>query len=496
MPVVVMFKEGGPFMYLLLLGFPAAALATLVLMVFGAFRFRVPLGIWLAPAFAMLAVGWAGTALGATQALEAMAYVSGEMFVTLSAAGHSVALYTTIMGGFAASLLFILVAASASVGNLVTAGDKKVWTYGQAVFICVLGWTGALAAFGSEFWTSQELMRSLGPLMVAGAAFVATPFLALTSLVTSKRSEDASRLAGGRLVAAAAALLAVGALTVGLYDLGSSHMSGAVAYASAETRLHLLGHADSSRYAALVAGLIATGGVLLASAVAVLPVGGHLGDRRGVVDALSLVVLLPMLGVFGWQQLQIGQVSSVADDRASFSEWAAKTAGLPTMGASGSGTGLCLVRRRGSEWVAKRRFIGRDSADCGPEEAPALLPFSSEALPVIALEASTGIGALVNTQWTTDETTLTLVGAILHPLPPPNPTMRIRWRSTGPRPGEAIAEMGVTETSITYEGTAYTELSDLPYDVEAVFVRPDPRLKVQDLVNACEGQSCVISPAR
>jgi hypothetical protein len=90
---VIMFREGGPFMYLILLsGFGHVAIAVLQI-VFVKKVNLIPL-LW-ASVLCTLMMGMLGSVMGIIVAFEAVAKASAETKQTLMAMGFSIAMFTT-----------------------------------------------------------------------------------------------------------------------------------------------------------------------------------------------------------------------------------------------------------------------------------------------------------------------------------------------------------------------------------------------------------------
>lgn len=115
---ITMFKEGGPFMYLILLSaiflVPTVPVAGLLAFL----RVRVPAALWLAAAVLPFVFGLVGTYYGAGLALDVLPIASEGMRHKLAANGLSVALYTMDAGAAVSALVLASLAGVLGVGGL------------------------------------------------------------------------------------------------------------------------------------------------------------------------------------------------------------------------------------------------------------------------------------------------------------------------------------------------------------------------------------------
>ena len=154
--VVMMFRDGGPFMYVLLLfglvGTPFAVLSALGV---GAAKARLPASIGWALFTGSALVGLLGTWMGTSMAYEAAARASAEMRQMLIANGISVAMYTTVGWLLLVGMGLLLVAWTAWLPAVVAPGPEGKLdgasagaSIGGGILGCLLGVAAVLLVLG------------------------------------------------------------------------------------------------------------------------------------------------------------------------------------------------------------------------------------------------------------------------------------------------------------------------------------------------------------
>jgi hypothetical protein len=291
---LMLFRDGGPFMYLILMFGTLALLATVALAIVQTLGRRLPAALWFLLPTMVLGLGTLGTLFGIGQASKAVATVSPDLIATLAAAGAAVAEYTTLFGlGWAAGLLTL--SAGALGLGLAVASKDGAWTplhAAASVPLLVVGLGAAAAAPALDLQASGAWP---GVLALLGAFAIALAALRVPG-------DDAGRVrtAHGRI--AVAALVASAVLFAGLAVANGNEMMGYKAVSASDPEFR-----DEMRWAtgvlvgrgrALGWGLAAA--AVLLGAIPALPLRQHLGDRRGLVSAgaagglvlLSLVALV------------------------------------------------------------------------------------------------------------------------------------------------------------------------------------------------------------
>lgn len=298
------FRDGGVFMYvILLLGGLSLALA-IGLVVLPILRLRVPAPAWLLGPMLTGAVGLLGTVVGLRMAQEAVLYASAELQGTLMAAGLGIALITTFFGWFVAVIPLALGTLGLGVGLVVRPGIGARLTLVHAVGPALVGLVGAVgvAAFSLPAG-ALVLVVSLG-LVLASLRFPDAQHERF-------EARDARRVATGRLAVGALGAVGALALSVALRVTGISTAFQAVAQAPAEMRSELvaqgLSEASQGGWAAVVAAVV----LILAGALAAAPVSRWLVDARALVGAVVFVLLggLPLVS----QLLVAHQVSQAEE---------------------------------------------------------------------------------------------------------------------------------------------------------------------------------------
>lgn len=279
---VTFFHQGGPMMYVLLVGGLTAPVPALVALGLGFMRFRVPSAAHALWPVALVLLGVVGALSDIAQAQIALAFASPEVRSTLAAAGLRIAGYPAVTGGTVACVALLLSALLHGIPRVITAGDDARLTPQHALAPGLLGVVGGAVL--------TLLYGALpGAVTVCGGLGVALSSLRLGE-------SDAPRVAPARLGAAALAMLG------GLLAAWAGHLYGhglflqAMSLDSPESQEALVAVALASQAQSVTGALLAVGLVGLAGLAAGLPVVRHVTTPRTAVHAalLILLCLLPL----------------------------------------------------------------------------------------------------------------------------------------------------------------------------------------------------------
>lgn len=298
--VAMMFREGGPFMYaLLLFGLIGTPFAVIFALVVGATRARLPASIgWTLFTGASL-VGLLGTWMGRSMALEAAASASPEMRQRIVASGIAVSMYTTTGWLLLVGLGLLLVAWSAWMPALLVPGPESRVdgsSAGAAIGGAILG---ALLGTGVVFVVlGPRGVFDAGPvwLFLPPLSFFTVLAMVLASLRASEEPEHRGRIAGTRAMLGTAAFLGIGLLGEAFVLMGETLAFQAVAMAAPDMKQKMLVVGlEIASYARWIGW-----GAALAPALAgwfgALPHVGQLGPRQGLGAAIAGIQVLVMLG--------------------------------------------------------------------------------------------------------------------------------------------------------------------------------------------------------
>ncbi|HHO52141.1 MAG TPA: AgmX/PglI C-terminal domain-containing protein [Deltaproteobacteria bacterium] len=282
-----MFREGGPWMYPLLLlglGLPvvwiAMALASL-------FRIRVPAVIWIGAGLVPLLVGMFGTVMGTRIVLSALEHASPEIQAPMAANGLSSALYTVSFSALLTSVAYTGMALTQGLATLATSGGTEdaptSWTPLHAAGAALVLFASGLSIIQGVLW--------VGLVGLGIAIALATVAVRLPS------GERAAKAAADRVLVATLGLLAVAGATV------TSMLTQAIMYYN--TRAQASIEVQDLVTASVAEGLEALqlGGALVATAVglagllAAIAAIRHLLSLRTIAGAGISVVLLSLMVV-------------------------------------------------------------------------------------------------------------------------------------------------------------------------------------------------------
>lgn len=241
---VTLFREGGPFMYVLmlfaLLGVPVAVLVALLV---GGLRLRFPASIGWGLLCLCAGVGLLGTYLGNSMALEAAARASAEMRMKLIANGISVSLYTTIGWQMLVPLGFLGVTGTAWLPALLAPGPDRrldLPAAGSALGGAAIATLAAFGIIAARIGLGQLFDAGPVVLLLPPVAFLAVVAVVLSSLRISEDRGHRARVAATRVMLGAAAFLGIGIFGEMFAGLGKILAFQAVANASPGDRAEML----------------------------------------------------------------------------------------------------------------------------------------------------------------------------------------------------------------------------------------------------------------
>ncbi len=289
---IVMFKDGGPFMYVILMGGLCMPLFVAAAGVLAATRLRVPAALHLLIGTSVLLLGAVGTLQGLTMLDRALANCSPEMYATLAAAGQFVALFPLIAGGLIAALTLAGMGAAVGLGTAVRVKDRRLTVLHAVAAIPVFLAAAGFVVAGS---VSGVVIALLG-----------TAAIALVAVFASTDDDENGRLATVRATVGGLVTLALCSQAIQLVAITGAPWYQAKAHASAEMRGQLLaltadalGPAIGASVAAMLAGLLAT-------ALLVAPLfKGLLGGRAAIGTVAAGLALVPGALLLGYTGLRL-----------------------------------------------------------------------------------------------------------------------------------------------------------------------------------------------
>ncbi|MBT3222759.1 MAG: hypothetical protein HN348_27095 [Proteobacteria bacterium] len=401
--VITVFKEGGPFVYLLLLLFMLGPIPAVIVGLLACVRLRVPGVLYLVVPVMMIGVGSLGTVIGVSMAMDALVLCSPEIRSTLAAVGWSIAHYTDLSGAFGAGLLLLFSSVLAAVGVVVGAGKEAKFLPLHGIPSLVVGGLAAIAALVLAVLSEASFM----PGLACGVGAVA---VAVSGLRWSTDEKDGGRVAEGRLIVGLCAFLAVVCLSYVAWLNGDIMMYDAMAKASAEMRMTLMSMGHSASTGALTVGLVASLGCLFA---ATIPIAFSASRLLNVWGGISLTmvagVLVLVLGVRVVQLVKLAPLHEVVTGGV-ITEIEVK--GLPTgkdmegFVQSGSGLGSCLVTLEGPRTMGRLVYPSIpdnswEPALCPREPGP-FQPLGEDETVLVAVAGRQPARWLASTQWYQD----------------------------------------------------------------------------------------------
>lgn len=313
----ILFRDGGPFMYLEVLVVALLPVVVLGVLIARAFKLRVPFAVPLVGSALPLTIGLVGTYVGLDLALSAVVHASPEIAHKLAANGLAVGLYTAIAGATLSSLVSAVMALAVGLGTAIGAGANARLT---PLHVVVPAFLGVLTLGG------VVLGAWLGGLVAAATAVG----LVLASLRFATEPEsDAERAASGRAQVGVLGLFALvcAFVTAGLQTLASLQMVQAAASAALKGSLVASALQEVIFQGGALVGLTVL--ITLAAAASAGPVARHLGTLRTLVSAAAaLVLLLPLAGSAVLVGLRVQELQPLTEDPAIARLAAVEDAGL------------------------------------------------------------------------------------------------------------------------------------------------------------------------
>ncbi|MEZ4321716.1 MAG: hypothetical protein R3F61_29850 [Myxococcota bacterium] len=307
---VMMFREGGSTMYLLLLWATVFPVAVLLAGGLAAAKVRVPAAAGFGAVGFALAIGLFGAFSGEGLTSSALAHTTLSMKSKMAANGLSVALYPLIAGSAGSALGAALVAAATGAGVVVGAGPRAELTPVHAAPALGVGLAGAgLLCVGA--W-----MGALVGVVAAAGLFLACMRVA---------RDPAAPADTARTAAARAYVTGLGAFALGCAGLCSVALRAvlyltASANASAEMRSVRMGQALEGAWLQLGGMAVLVALFVVAGLIGTAPVAAALRGGRTLLSTVSTgalgALLLVMLGVVGVRGvLLVGALSDTEGSR-------------------------------------------------------------------------------------------------------------------------------------------------------------------------------------
>ena len=287
-----MFRDGGPFMYPILMGALLTPVLLLASGVLSALRIRVPAAFYLLLGSSTLPLGAFGTIMGFRLLEQALLHASAEMYAQLAAMGLQVGLYTLLFGAFVTTVTLACMAAALGLGTALGTKDRML--------------TPLHAAAG------PVLLAGLGFLVVGSipgglTALVGSIAIAAVGMFSSTDDEELARLASARatvgtLVVASFVVLGIQLVT----NAGITHY--AALGRPADVRGEMLEFARTARIYSGGASVGAALAGVLATGMLIAPLARHVLAPRSLISAaLAGIVGIAVLAFPGWvaQQTQV-----------------------------------------------------------------------------------------------------------------------------------------------------------------------------------------------
>lgn len=298
--IVEMFQDGGPFVYVVLLGFLTAGLPGLLLWGLGFTQRRVPTALYALWPTGIVVVGAIGSIWGVEQAKTAMAYSSEEYMITLGAMGLFVAGHPTTVGGLAAAVVLAFSAFVAGIPRVVRAGSSTRFTP-----------LHALPVAGITLINGATIGMFLG-WMAAAITVLSGLGIAIASLRIGTSAADAKRGASVRLGIAALGVLAGVLLSWSMHILlrGLRFHGGLFAGIEGLNLFENMLAADLNLN--VWSGLWAAGATAVVGVLSALPVMRDIATARSLLHGLLFaVVALVLAGTMGAVEVVFSQFAEV-----------------------------------------------------------------------------------------------------------------------------------------------------------------------------------------
>jgi len=301
MDPVTMMKEGGPFMYLVVLALMPNQLGVLVLFATQLARVRLSAAVWILFATLPLFVGVVGTFFGLGATLSAIQYASPAMHAKMAGNGIAVSQYSMFIAAWGSALTLLSYALATGLALLIRPGKSARFTIGGAVIalgVAVFGGLAGLVFSG----------------LLAGLVGAMTGFALFLGGLRFPEEVEADR---ARVVASRAAIGAYGVLALGCAAI--AHRSFSVmdwffsqSMSNREVGARIMIESMEWLHLSLW-GLVGLATVmLLTTALIVVPGLKDLGRRAVISGVFSVFVLLPTAGVLAGVQLRQSKVAEEA----------------------------------------------------------------------------------------------------------------------------------------------------------------------------------------
>jgi hypothetical protein len=350
---VTVFKDGGFYMYPILVAAMMAVPMSFLLALPYAFKKRLPGLFYVMIPMSVAALGVFGTMHGNSMALRAVGMASAETKYVLAANGHSVSLYTDLAGLYVAGLASIATAFFLGLAVAIGAGKTAKFTPTAVAPVAI----GTLASIGAVVWSLVGMEPAF---LSAGGLFVACLALGIATCRASEDPIDQARNAEGTLIVATLGLLGSACLMGAAVNAGDAMIWSAAAKASAEMKSTLMSMGMSQVAMSTQVGVICLVAGLLAAVFPVVKGIGSLLDARGLASAGLMFV--PLVGTGTLELLQTRASAQLVEFAQANELLKTMTPGpLPVAkDVNGEytdrlheGSGTCVLRREGAIWQAR-----------------------------------------------------------------------------------------------------------------------------------------------
>ena len=310
---IVMFKDGGPFMYLILLCGLVAMLSPVLAGIAAATRFRIPAVVWWSVPLLTLMVGAVGTGLGLGLAESAIGAASEDVKQTMAEV-PGVAMITDAAARMVAGPALVWLGACLALGTTtrsLLSKAERPWQVSAAATVAGAWLLGTVVSFGAAIaYMDAGPAVFLGPVGVACGGF--SLILPALKGPPEEDTDERGRLASSRLAAGLAVSAGVAISAWTLVVLGDMQVFGAMARASAETRGVLVAHGQEMMGVGWRMMLISTGCALLPAAALSRDLR-YGADTRGLVSAgLGAAICLVLLALQTWVGSLYSTVAALA----------------------------------------------------------------------------------------------------------------------------------------------------------------------------------------
>lgn len=286
-----LFREGGEFMYLVLMLAVPGMLLGAILAITTSLGHRVPAAVWLVFPLTVIGMGAVGAWAGTELASKAIGSASNVEIQLMASMGYAIARYPDGLGLFLGAFLLTITALCGGIATTVGSGEGARWQPAAGIAIA----TAALViAAGLGLWTFGQ-RTAPGPLLIPTALALGGLGCGLGALRTPAGEDGEQKAAAARLFLG---FCAVGGVlcAVALGELsGDSTTHRALATAAPEMRLSLAWSGRTTAETASLLGWIAVPAMIALAAIPAVPRLGHLANTRTLVSgAVALVLFVPL----------------------------------------------------------------------------------------------------------------------------------------------------------------------------------------------------------